>query len=99
MELHEAPSKYEKVIHYDEAKETQVRLVVNSFRGIEYMHVRKYFLDFDEEWRAGREGVAMPLDLSNSRELFAGLIEILSLAESKDIPEEFFKDYLDEMYK
>ena len=47
------------------------------------MHVRKYFLDFDEEWRAGREGVAMPLDLSNSRELFAGLIEILSLAESK----------------
>jgi len=39
------------------------------------------------------------LDLSNSRELFAGLIEILSLAESKDILEEFFKDYLDEMYK
>jgi len=99
MELHEAPYKYEKVIHYDEAKETQVRLVVNEFRGVEYLHVRKYFLDFEEEWRAGREGVAMPLDLSNSRELFAGLIEILSLAESKDILEEFFKDYLDEMYK
>ncbi|MAD72581.1 MAG: hypothetical protein CL973_02165 [Euryarchaeota archaeon] len=99
MELHEAPYKYEKVIHYDEAKETQVRLVVNEFRGVEYLHVRKYFLDFEEEWRAGREGVAMPLDLSNSRELFAGLIEILSLAESKDILEEFFKDYIDEMYK
>jgi len=99
MDLHEAPYKYEKVIHYDEAKETQVRLVVNEFRGIEYLHVRKYFLDFDEEWRAGREGVAMPLDLSNSRELFAGLIEILSLAESKEILEEFFKDYIDEMYK
>lgn len=99
MELHEAPYKYEKVIHYDEAKETQVRLVVNEFRGVEYLHVRKYFLDFEEEWRAGREGVAMPLDLSISRELFAGLIEILSLAESKDILEEFFKDYIDEMYK
>lgn len=99
MELHEVPYKYEKVIHYDEAKETQVRLVVNEFRGVEYLHVRKYFLDFEEEWRAGREGVAMPLDLSNSRELFAGLIEILSLAESKDILEEFFKDYIDEMYK
>ena len=99
MELHEAPYKYEKVIHYDEAKETQVRLVVNEFRGVEYLHVRKYFLDFEEEWRAGREGIAMPLDLSNSRELFAGLIEILSLAESKDILEEFFKDYIDEMYK
>ena len=45
MDLHEAPYKYEKVIHYDEAKETQVRLVVNEFRGIEYLHVRKYFLD------------------------------------------------------
>ena len=77
----------------------QVRLTINEFREKEYLHLREYYLDFDEEWRAGREGVAMPLDLSNSRELFAGLIEILSLAESKDILEEFFKDYLDEMYK
>jgi|TARA_B100001059_G_scaffold38681_1_gene31276 hypothetical protein len=99
MELHEAPAVYEKVIHYDEAKEIQVRLVVSTFRGIEYLHLRKYYLDFTEEWKPTPEGVAMQLDFNNSRELFSGLIEILSLAESKSILEEYFKDYLDEIYK
>jgi len=99
MELHEAPAVYEKVVHYDEVKEIQVRLVVSTFRGIEYLHLRKYYLDFNEEWKPTPEGVAMQLDFNNSRELFAGLIEILSLAESKAILEEYFKDYLDEIYK
>ena len=34
MDLHQAPEKYERVIHYDEAKQVQVRLTVNEFRGI-----------------------------------------------------------------
>ena len=99
MELHEAPAVYEKVIHYNEDKELQVRLTINTFRGIEYLHVRKYYLDFTEEWKPSPEGVAMELDLNNSRELFSGLLEILSLAESKEIIEEHFKDYIDEIYK
>lgn len=99
MELHEAPALYEKVIHYNEAKELQVRLTINTFRGIEYLHVRKYYLDFTEEWKPSPEGVAMELDFNNSRELFSGLVEILSLAESKEIIEEHFKDYIDEIYK
>jgi hypothetical protein len=41
----------------------------------------------------------MELDFNNSRELFAGLVEILSIAESKDILEEYFKDFIDEIYK
>ncbi len=99
MELHEAPALYEKVIHYNEAKELQVRLTINTFRGIEYLHVRKYYLDFTEEWKPSPEGVAMELDFNNSRELFSGLLEILSLAESKEIIEEHFKDFIDEIYK
>jgi hypothetical protein len=99
MELHEAPAVYEKVIHYNEDKELQVRLTINTFRGIEYLHVRKYYLDFTEEWKPSPEGVAMELDFNNSRELFSGLLEILSLAESKEIIEEHFKDYIDEIYK
>ncbi len=99
MELHEAPALYEKVIHYNEAKELQVRLTINTFRGIEYLHVRKYYLDFTEEWKPSPEGVAMELDFNNSRELFSGLLEILSLAESKEIIEEHFKDYIDGIYK
>ena len=98
MELHEAPEMYERVIHYDEEKEVQVRLIVSSFRGIEYLHLRKYYLDFNEEWKPTPEGVAMPLDFNNSRELFVGLTEILSLAESKEIIEEQFQDLIDNLY-
>jgi hypothetical protein len=98
MELHDAPSAFEKVIHIDEEKNIQVRLSVNTFRDIEYLHLRKYYLDFDEEWKPSKEGIAMELDFNNSRELFAGLVEILSLAEAKDILETYFKDYLDEIY-
>ena len=99
MQLHEAPPMYERIIHYNEEKEIQVRLTVSTFRGIEYLHLRKYYLAFDEEWMPSSEGIAMELDFDNSRELFAGLVEILSLAESKDILEEHFKDFLDQIYK
>ena len=98
MELYQAPEMYERVIHYDEEKEVQVRLIVSSFRGIEYLHLRKYYLDFNEEWKPTPEGVAMPLDFNNSRELFVGLTEILSLAESKEITEEQFQDLIDNLY-
>jgi hypothetical protein len=98
VELYEAPEVYEKVIHYDEQKEVQVRLTINTFRGIEYLHLRKYYLDFEEEWKPTPEGIAMPLDFDNSRNLFSGLIEILSLAESKEIIEEHFEDLLKGLY-
>jgi hypothetical protein len=85
MDLHEAPEAYSRVIHYDTIKEVQVRLTINTFRGVEYMHLRKYY-------------IALPLDLSNSRELFIGLVEILSLAESKEIIQEHFSDLIQELY-
>jgi hypothetical protein len=99
MELHQSPEVYERVIHNDNEKHLQVRLTISTFRGIEYLHLRKYYLDFNEQWQPTPEGVAMPLDFSNSRELFIGLVEILSLAESKEILEEHFKDILDELYQ
>lgn len=96
IELHEVPAVYEKVINQKETE--QVRLVINTFRGVEYISLRKYFLDFEEEWLPSKEGITMPLDIDNSRELFVGLVEILSLAESKSILESEFKDILDEIY-
>jgi hypothetical protein len=62
------------------------------------MSLRKYYLNFDEEWLPSKEGLTMPLDLENSRELFIGLVEILSLAESKSILEDNFKEILDQIY-
>jgi len=99
IELYQAPEAYSRVIHYDEVKEVQVRLTINTFRGVEYLHLRKYYMDFNEEWKPTPDGVAMPLDFSNSRELFSGLVEILSLAESKQLIEEHFSDLVEDIYK
>jgi hypothetical protein len=98
MELYQAPEIYEKLIHYDEDKHIQVRLSIKEFRGIEYLHLRKYYQDFDEEWKPSSEGISMPLDFDNSRNLFIGLTEILSLAESKEVIEEHFSDLLKDLY-
>jgi|TARA_R110001606_G_C15016933_1_gene609224 hypothetical protein len=92
----EAPAIYEKVIQENDME--QVRLVINTFRDVEYISLRKYYMDFEEEWKPTRQGVTMVLDLDNSRHLFEGLVEILSLAESKAILEDNFKDLLDEIY-
>ncbi len=98
MELYQAPEIYEKIIHYDEVKEIQVRLSIKEFRGIEYLSLRKYYLDFTEEWKPSSEGISMPIDFDNSRNLFIGLTEILSLAESKEVIEEHFSDLIKDLY-
>jgi hypothetical protein len=77
----------------------QIRLVINEFRGIEYLHVREYYQDFDENWCPSNKGVSMPLTINNSKELFSGLLEILSLAESKDLILEHFKELLEDTYQ
>jgi hypothetical protein len=89
---------YSRVIHYDEAKDIQVRVGINEFRDVEYLFVRKYYRNFEGEWAASNEGVNMPLDLNNSKELFAGLLEILSLAESKQMIVDHFKDLIEATY-
>lgn len=88
---------YSRIIH--ETDDFQVRLTINSFRGIEYLHLRKYYMDFSEEWMPTKDGVAMPLDFNNSKELFIGLVEILSLAESKDVIISNFKELLQDIYQ
>jgi len=98
MELYASPEVYEKIIHYDQERELQVRLTISTFRGVEYLHLRKYFLSFDEEWCPTPDGIAFPLDFDNSRELFCGLVVILSLAESKEIIQEHFSELLNTVY-
>lgn len=98
MELYEAPELFERVIDYDSEKEIQIRLTVSTFRGVEYLSLRKYYLDFHEEWKPTPNGISMPITIENSRELFIGLTEILSLAESKSIIEEEFKEVISDLY-
>ena len=40
----------------------------------------------------------MPLNLTNSYEMFAALVEILSLAESKDMIKDTFGEIFSEVY-
>jgi len=98
MLLHEAPEEYTKVIYYDQDREEQVRLIVSTFRYVEYLSIRKYYLDFEEEWKPSNVGVTIPMSIDTSKELFIALIEILSLAESKDVIETHFKDLINDIY-
>ena len=98
MKIYEAPEVYEKIINQNAEGTEQGRLTINEFRGIEYLHLRKYYLDFDGDFKPTKDGVAMPLDFQNSQALFEGLVEILSLAEAKGILESQFKDILDKIY-
>lgn len=98
IELNEDPPVYEKVIHYDAKKQERVMLTINPFRGTEYLHLRRYYQDFEEEWLPTKQGVSMELDFDNARNLFEGLVEIISLAESKNILETHFADVLDRIY-
>ena len=76
----------------------QIRLTVSEFKGEEYLHLREYYLDFDEEWKPTDKGIHIPLEWDTSKELFAGLSEILSLAENKEVLEEYFSDIIKDIY-
>jgi hypothetical protein len=91
------PYYYEKIIDESE-KGYQTRLVVSEFRGTEYLHLRRYYMDFEETWQPSNEGISLPLTLQNSQNLFEGLVELLSLAESKTILEDHFHETLDYIY-
>jgi hypothetical protein len=89
--------EYYKIIA--EGDDYQIRLTVSDFRDNEYLHIRKYYLDFNEEWLPTKEGFSIPLSLDTAKNLFDGLVEILSNAESKTILQDHFWDTIQELYK
>ena len=50
IELHNAAPVYEKEIHHNEERHEKIFVMINTFRGTEYLHIRKYYQDFNEEW-------------------------------------------------
>lgn len=87
---------YEKLIFQNDEKAFQVRLVINIFKETEYLHLRKYFLDFEGEWLPSSEGIGIPLTFQNIFSLLDGLVEVCAKAESDDTINKYFKDKLDE---
>ena len=88
---------YSHIVHKTE--DSQIRLTINEFRDIEYLHFRKYYLDFEGKWLPTKDGLSMPMSIDNIKQMFSALVEVLALAESKSILEENFKDELDNLYK
>lgn len=87
---------FEKIIHENEAKAFQLRLVLNEFREKHYLHLRKYFQSFEGDWIPTKEGASMEASIQNIYNLLDGILELLSTAEGIDgIEEHFGKKILD----
>ena len=82
---------YEKIIFENEEKGFQLRLVLNEFRDKYYIHLRKYFLSFDDGYIPTKEGASMEASIQNIYALLDGLLELVSSAEGIDGIEEHFK--------
>lgn len=85
---------YEKLIYENEAKGYQLKLVVNEFRGIQYVHLRKHFLSYEGEYIPSKEGISMEASMDNILSLLDGLMEIVSYEEAKDTVFKHFNEKL-----
>jgi hypothetical protein len=92
----EEPELYEKLIYENLDKFYQLRLVVNEFRGKQYVHIRKYFQTYEGEFQASREGVSMEASICNILALLDGLMEICSKEEVREVIESHFGKILSE---
>ncbi len=90
----ESDDLYEKLIYQNDDKFYQLRLVVNDFKDKQYIHIRKYFLTYEGEYQASKEGISMEANIDNIFSLLDGLIEICSKEESKAIIGKYFSDKL-----
>ena len=81
----------------EEGSDYQVRLTVSTFRDVEYLHIRKYYLDFEGDWLPTKEGYKFSMDIAVVQNLFEGLVFLLSKAESKSILNDYFSDAIKEI--
>jgi len=90
---------YEKLIFENEEKGFRYKLTVTEFKGIQYIHVRKYFQSMEGEWLPTKEGASIPATIQNTFALLDGLIEICSKEESIDSISEHFAQKIADLKK
>ncbi len=83
---------YERLIEENIEKGFQVKLVVNDFRDVTYIQLRKYFLSYSGEWHASREGVSIPASIENIYSLLYGLLDICAKAEGEEVIKHFYDE-------
>lgn len=94
--MNDAPL-YEKIISENMDKGTQLRLVISEFKDVQYLHLRKYFLSYDQGFVPTKEGASMPATISGIYSLLDGLVEICSFEESIDSITKHFQDKIEEL--
>ena len=65
-----------------------MRYVVSVFRGIAYLHIREYYLSFDEGYVPSKEGINLPVTIDSLRVLLFALAATLADSEFRHILEE-----------
>ena len=83
---------FERIIHEDEVKMQQVRLVASEFRDKVYIQLRRYYMSYDEGYIPTREGISMEMTVDNVFSLLDGLIELCSKAEAEESITRYFSD-------
>lgn len=86
---------YDRLIEENLEKGFQVRLVINDFRDVTYIQLRKYFLSYEGDWTPSREGVSIPASLENIYSLLDGLLDICAKAEGEEIVRHYALKILD----
>lgn len=89
----ESPVMYEKLIYENEPKAYQVKLVVNQFREVYYVHIRKYFLSYEGEYIPSREGISMEASMHNILSLLDGMVELASKEEARQSIIKHFEEF------
>jgi hypothetical protein len=80
---------FSRTIEENLEKGFQVRLVVNEFRDVLYLQLRKYFLSYEGDWIPSREGISIPASLDNIYALLDGIMELCAKAEGVEIIEKY----------
>ena len=74
---------FERIIHTHEDKGYDIRVTVSEFRGVWYVNLRKYYLNYEGEYVPSNEGVAFPAEFINVLNLVRASLDLLSAEESK----------------
>ena len=72
------------VLHENLDKGYQIRITANSFREVDYIHFKKYFLSYEGEWVPSKEGVSIPMSLQNMYLLLDTIHTVCSKHEKKN---------------
>jgi len=83
---------YERLIEENIEKGFQVKLVVNDFREVTYIQLRKYFLTYEGDWQPSREGISIPASIENIHSLLYGLLDICAKAEGEEVIKFFYNN-------